>query len=47
MPSHLNEYELATNPAVKEKITTLGRELNNYWSAMPALLILTRNFLPV
>ena len=31
MPSHLNEYESATNPAIKEKITTLGRELNNFF----------------
>ncbi len=36
MPTHLNEYELATNPAVREKITFLGRELNNNWSALPA-----------
>lgn len=32
MPAHLNQYELATNPSVREKITTLGRELNNNWS---------------
>ena len=27
MPKHLNDYESATNPAVREKISTLGREL--------------------
>jgi len=32
MPAHLNEYELATNPGVRERITLLGRELNNNWS---------------
>ena len=37
MPSHLNEYESATNPAIKERITTLGRELNNNWSSVPAV----------
>ncbi len=36
MPKHLNEYELATNPSVRERITSLGRELNNNWSAVPA-----------
>ena len=45
MPAHLNEYELATNPAVKEKITTLGRELNNYWSAIPATAYPDQKFL--
>jgi outer membrane receptor for ferrienterochelin and colicin len=32
MPPHLNDYESATNPAVREKITSLGRKLNNNWS---------------
>ncbi|MBG0859374.1 MAG: TonB-dependent receptor [Bacteroidales bacterium] len=36
MPQHLNEYESATNPAVREKIITLGRELSNIWSSAPA-----------
>lgn len=36
MPQHLNEYESATNPVIREKITFLGRELNNNWSAVPA-----------
>lgn len=36
MPDHLNEYEFATNPAVRERITLLGRKLNNNWSALSA-----------
>lgn len=31
MPSHLNQYELATNPVIRERITSIGRELNNNW----------------
>jgi TonB-dependent receptor len=32
MPSHLNLYESATNPVVRENITTLGRELLKNWT---------------
>jgi outer membrane receptor for ferrienterochelin and colicin len=39
MPSHLFEYETATNPAVRERITTLARDLNNSWSATPSSAI--------
>jgi outer membrane receptor for ferrienterochelin and colicin len=39
MPSHLNEYESATNPAIRDKITLLGRELNNDWTASSATAI--------
>ena len=45
MPRHLNDYELATNPAVREKITHLGRELNNNWSAIPATAYPDQKFL--
>jgi TonB-dependent receptor len=31
MPSHLNQYEAATNPDIQNKITELGRELNKTW----------------
>lgn len=31
MPSHLNQYESATNPDILNKITDLGRELNKTW----------------
>ena len=33
MPAHLNQYESATNPAVREKITALGREMTKNWLA--------------
>lgn len=36
MPGHLNEYEFATNPVVRDRISALGKELNNNWSAVPA-----------
>jgi TonB-dependent receptor len=32
MPAHLNTYEQATNPEIKNRITTLGQELNKTWS---------------
>jgi hypothetical protein len=35
MPSHLNEYELATNPEIQNRITDLGRELNKTWGSLP------------
>lgn len=31
IPAHLNEYEAATNPAVRERITTIGRSMNKIW----------------
>ena len=45
MPAHLNEYELATNPGVREKITTLGRELNNNWSPVRSTAYPDQKFL--
>jgi hypothetical protein len=32
MPSHLNLYESASNPEIKNKITELGQELNKTWT---------------
>jgi TonB-dependent receptor len=32
MPSHLNQYESATNPEIQNRITDLGRELNKTWA---------------
>ena len=32
MPAHLNLYESATNPVVRENITTLGKELLKNWT---------------
>jgi hypothetical protein len=31
MPSHLNQYEAATNPEIQNRITDIGRELNKTW----------------
>ncbi len=45
MPAHLNEYELATNPGVREKITILGRELNNNWSPVRSTAYPDQKFL--
>lgn len=45
MPAHLNEYELATNPGVRERITILGRELNNNWSALRSTAYPDQKFL--
>lgn len=44
MPVHLQEYESATNPVVREKITTLGRALNDNWSTVPATSIPDQKF---
>jgi TonB-dependent receptor len=35
MPSHLNQYESATNPEILGKISVLGQELNKTW--VPAI----------
>jgi hypothetical protein len=32
MPAHLNIYESATNPDIKNRITELGRDLNKTWA---------------
>jgi len=39
MPSDLNVYETATNPEVRNKISELGRELNDAWSASSEVAI--------
>lgn len=36
MPAHLDLYESATNPDVRERVTELGRSLNNSWDAFAA-----------
>jgi hypothetical protein len=45
MPAHLNEFESATNPAIRDRITSLGRELNNNWSASSATAFPDQKFL--
>ncbi|HOX75699.1 MAG TPA: TonB-dependent receptor [Bacteroidales bacterium] len=47
MPAHLNQYEFATNPAVRERITLLARELNNNWSAIPVRAYPDQKFMAV
>jgi hypothetical protein len=32
MPSHLNQYESATNPEIQNRITDLGQEMNKTWT---------------
>lgn len=36
MPAHLDLYESATNPDVRERVTELGRSFNNSWGALAA-----------
>jgi hypothetical protein len=45
MPAHLNEYESATNPEVRQKITELGREVNNYWVPAEKIALPEQKFL--
>lgn len=33
MPAHLDQYESATNPEIRNRVTELGRSLNNSWEA--------------
>ena len=44
MPSHLFEYESATNPEIQSRITELGRELNKTWSPVNATAGLDKRF---
>ena len=45
MPGHLNEYESATNPVIREKITSLGQALNNNWSPVTTTALPDQKFL--
>jgi len=36
MPAHLDTYETATNPEIQNRVTEIGRSLNNSWEAIPA-----------
>ncbi len=35
MPAHLDNYETATNPEIQNRVTEIGRSLNNSWEANP------------
>lgn len=39
MPSHLDLYESATNPEIRNRVTEIGRSLNNSWEALSARAI--------
>ena len=45
MPAHLNEYESATNPAVRNLITDLGRSMNNKWTPNEKVAFLEQKFM--
>ncbi|NSW94278.1 MAG: carboxypeptidase-like regulatory domain-containing protein [Bacteroidales bacterium] len=45
MPLHLNQYESATNPVIREKITSLGRVLNNEWKPITSVAYPDQKFL--
>ncbi len=36
MPAHLDTYETATNPEIKNRVSEIGRSLNNSWEPLPA-----------
>nr|MCU0408426.1 TonB-dependent receptor [Bacteroidales bacterium] len=44
MPAHLNDYDLATNPDVRNRITDLGRELNKTWTPVDGTAIADQRF---
>ncbi|MDM8003717.1 MAG: carboxypeptidase-like regulatory domain-containing protein, partial [Bacteroidota bacterium] len=39
MPAHLDIYESATNPEIRNRVTEIGRGLNNSWDAISASAI--------
>jgi outer membrane receptor for ferrienterochelin and colicin len=44
MPAHLDTYESATNPAVRDRVTELGRALNNSWDAVSSTALPDQKF---
>jgi hypothetical protein len=45
MPAHLIEYESATNPAIRNLITDLGRSMNNTWTPNQKVAFLEQKFM--
>lgn len=43
-PAHLDLYENATNPAIRDRITEIGRSLNNNWEALSAIALPDQKF---
>lgn len=44
MPAHLDTYESATNPDIRNRVTDLGRSLNNAWYGVPATALPDQKF---
>lgn len=44
MPAHLDTYESATNPVIRERVTELGRSLNNSWDALTSTALPDQKF---
>lgn len=44
MPSHLNVYENATNPQLRERIAQLGQELNKSWTSQQGTALPDQRF---
>ncbi len=44
MPAHLDTYESATNPDVRNRVTDVGRSLNNEWEGVPVTALPDQKF---
>ncbi|MRR21781.1 TonB-dependent receptor, partial [bacterium] len=44
MPAHLDTYESATNPEIRNRVTDLGRSLNNEWEGVHATALPDQKF---
>jgi len=44
MPAHLDTYESATNPDIRNRVTETGRSLNNSWEGVPATALPDQKF---
>jgi outer membrane receptor for ferrienterochelin and colicin len=38
-PTHLDQYDAATNPEIRNRVTEIGRSLNNTWEPVPVTAI--------
>lgn len=43
-PAHLDTYESATNPDIRNRVTDIGRSLNNAWEGIPATALPDQKF---
>ena len=44
MPSHLDQYESATNPEIRNRVTEIGRSLNNSWEPLASTALPDQKF---